>query len=215
MKSDWAGPEKKPGELYPAWGSDLSLRGNFSFLIRLRQQDSGALGASTEGVSSPQLEPSVATRKRRKGTKKNGAPCTAWVNSPSGGLQILGTLCPTPSAQRTVWATQENSKPRLLRSLFALLSLLSTFSRLLVRFRSGRSDIFRQTLRGRRCACCQRLRRAQGLNESLESTLVVSAKINVLHTAKTKRRFAIAIENRMIVSVYSGRTKSRRERCST
>src|SRR5215469_13153621 len=38
----------------------------------------GAPGASTEGVSPLQPEPSVATRKRCKGTKKNGAACTAW-----------------------------------------------------------------------------------------------------------------------------------------
>jgi len=46
--------------------------------------DSGAPGASAEGASPLQLEPSVATRKRCKGTKKNGAACTAWAME--GGL---------------------------------------------------------------------------------------------------------------------------------
>ena len=41
--------------------------------------DSGAPSASTERVSPPQFEPSVATRKRCKGTKKNGTACTAWA----------------------------------------------------------------------------------------------------------------------------------------
>jgi len=48
--------------------------------------DSGAPApsASTEGASPLQLEPSVATRKRCKGTKKNSMPCTAWAME--GGL---------------------------------------------------------------------------------------------------------------------------------
>jgi len=46
--------------------------------------DSGAPGASAEGASPLQLEPSVATRKRCKGAKKNGAACTAWATE--GGL---------------------------------------------------------------------------------------------------------------------------------
>ena len=40
--------------------------------------------SSPEGVSPLQLEPSVATRKRCKGTKKDGAACTAWATE--GGL---------------------------------------------------------------------------------------------------------------------------------
>jgi general stress protein YciG len=41
-------------------------------------------GAATEGVSPLHLEPSVATRKGCKGTKKNGVACTAWATE--GGL---------------------------------------------------------------------------------------------------------------------------------
>src|SRR5215469_2916940 len=46
--------------------------------------DSGAPGASAQGVSSLKLEPSKAAKKRCQGTKKNGAACTAWAME--GGL---------------------------------------------------------------------------------------------------------------------------------
>ena len=39
---------------------------------------------NAEGVLHLQREPSVATRKRRKGTKKDGGACTAWATE--GGL---------------------------------------------------------------------------------------------------------------------------------
>ena len=46
--------------------------------------DSGAAGVAAEETSPLQLEPSVPTRRRCKGTKKNGTACTAWATE--GGL---------------------------------------------------------------------------------------------------------------------------------
>src|SRR5215467_5878407 len=46
--------------------------------------DSGAPGASAQGVSSLKLEPSKAAKKRCQGVTKNGAACTAWAME--GGL---------------------------------------------------------------------------------------------------------------------------------
>ena len=46
--------------------------------------DSCAPGASAEGASPFQLEPSKAARKRCKGVTRNGMACTAWAMQ--GGL---------------------------------------------------------------------------------------------------------------------------------